>query len=256
MLKILGTPKNNGPLWDDFFARTKNILPDLGANAQLTLIFEDKAQLQVHSSELTLKRPFYLDFTSDKLFWRILHSGRHSEAVARAVISNKEKPVVFDATAGLGRDSFILQCCGAQVTMFERNAVIWALLYDALLRAQKDENFCSQLKNGLPKLASFGPLYEHEEYGQAESIYYDPMFPTRRKSALVKQEMRILHVTVGADEDADNILPRLIQRSCSRVVVKRPAGAPSLGDNKFKVSGFVDGKACRFDIYSVTKTSI
>ncbi len=252
MLTITGIPQHEGALWNDFLQRIVAVKDKLGAEAELELRFSERAELYVRSQDLTLKKPFSLDFTSDKLIWRISHSGRHSEAVARAVMGKNDSPVVFDATAGLGRDSFILQCCGCKVTMFERSPVIWALLYDALLRAQEDPKFLESLPNGLPTLAPLGPLYEHEELGQADAVYYDPMFPPRRKSALVKQEMRILHSTVGADLDCDEVLPLLIKRAKGRVVVKRPAGAPAVCEGILKPTGFADGKACRFDIYAGT----
>ena len=250
MLTVTGTPQNQGPLWDDFLKRIDECKENIGAGAGLELRFTERAELYVSSQDLTLIKPFSLDFTSDKLIWRISHSGRHSEAVARAVMGKNDSPVVFDATAGLGRDSFILQCCGCHVTMFERSPVIWALLYDALLRANEDPQFLSSLPNGLPALAPLGPLYEHEEFGQADAVYYDPMFPPRRKSALVKQEMRVLHSTVGADPDCDEVLPLLIKRARGRVIVKRPAGAPAVCEGILKPAGSADGKACRFDIYA------
>lgn len=250
MLTVTGNPQHQGALWDDFLKRIDECKEDIGAEAELELRFTDRAELYLRSQDLTLVKPFSLDFTSDKLIWRISHSGRHSEAVARAVMGKNDSPVVFDATAGLGRDSFILQCCGCKVTMFERSPVIWALLYDALLRANENPEFLGSLPNGLPALAPLGPLYEHEEFGQADAVYYDPMFPPRRKSALVKQEMRVLHSTVGADLDCDEVLPLLIKRAKGRVVVKRPAGAPAVCEGILKPAGSADGKACRFDIYA------
>src|SRR3546814_3736142 len=42
---------------------------------------------------------------------------------------------VLDATAGLGRDGFVLAALGAQVTMVERQELFAALLFDAHVRA-------------------------------------------------------------------------------------------------------------------------
>ena len=43
-----------------------------------------------------------------------------------------------DATAGLGEDSLLLAAAGFEVTLFERNSVIAALLADALERASRE----------------------------------------------------------------------------------------------------------------------
>lgn len=56
------------------------------------------------------------------------------------------KPVIFDATAGLGRESLILQSAGARVYMFERNPVIWLLLVSAMKKAQVSPDILSKLK--------------------------------------------------------------------------------------------------------------
>ncbi len=198
------------------------------------------------------RKPFFLDFKSRELIWRALHSGRHSEAVCRAVMGGMESPAVFDATAGLGRDSFVLQCAGARVTMFERNPVVWALLFDALRRAHGDQAFMASLPNGLPALAPLGELASRPELGRADSVYYDPMFPKRRKNALVRIEMRVLQALAGEDRDSDEVLPKLLCRAARRVVVKRPAGARSVFAGGAAPSGSADGGACRYDIYAVT----
>ena len=46
-------------------------------------------------------------------------------------------PWAIDATAGLGEDAFLLAAAGFRVQLFERNAVIAALLADALQRAAR-----------------------------------------------------------------------------------------------------------------------
>ncbi|TMP13498.1 class I SAM-dependent methyltransferase, partial [Pseudoalteromonas ruthenica] len=47
-------------------------------------------------------------------------------------------PVVLDATAGLGRDGFVLASLGCKVILHERHPVVAALLYDGLKRAYDD----------------------------------------------------------------------------------------------------------------------
>lgn len=249
MLRVVIERALTGDLWEDFLSRISLEDEGVAPGLELELYLGERAELRSPSGEAPFKKPFYLDFTADSLLWRVAHSGRHSEASARAVLGKDELPRVFDATAGLGRDSFILQCCGARVLMFERNPTVWALLCDALERARGNEEFMRGLPHGLPELAPLGSVLEHPERGNAEIIYYDPMFPPRRKSAQVKKEMQILHAVVGADHDSDDILPELVRRASKRVVVKRPADAPCVAAGELKRSGFADGKACRFDIY-------
>lgn len=234
------------PLFDDFLKRAAPLLPQ-SCKGEFVLRFGARAELINRASA---DAPFFLDFTSDRLLWRTAHSGRHSEAVCRAVLGKLKHPRVFDATAGLGRDALVLQCAGAQVTLFERNPAMWALLYDALKRAAACSDFITSLPNGLPELYAFGGLTDHPEAGCCDSVYFDPMFPKRTKSALVRRDMQVLHEAVGADEDADAVLPQLLCRAKTRVAVKRPAGAAALCEGRIARSGFTDGKACRFDLYA------
>jgi 16S rRNA (guanine1516-N2)-methyltransferase len=46
---------------------------------------------------------------------------------------------VLDATAGLGKDAFVLASLGCQMTLIERQPLIAALLEDGLARARADE---------------------------------------------------------------------------------------------------------------------
>lgn len=58
-------------------------------------------------------------------------------------------------------------------------------------KAQVSPDILSKLKNGLPTLCNFGSVKDNLTNGvQLETpdvVYYDPMFPERSKSALVKR---------------------------------------------------------------------
>ena len=85
-------------------------------------------------------------------------------------------------------------------------------------------------------------------------VYLDPMFPHRQKSALVKKEMRVFQSLVGADLDADALLPVALSVAGKRVVVKRPDYAGFLNEKKPSTS--IETKSNRFDIYVVTASSV
>ncbi|MBQ3884369.1 class I SAM-dependent methyltransferase [Succinivibrio sp.] len=217
----------------------------------LLLKVGQKIVLELSDDSIT-PQDFEIDLFRDKLLWRLSHSGKNSEAVCRAVIGKTVKPLVFDATAGLGRESIILQSAGCQVYMFERNPVIWLLLKSAMTHAENNTDILSSLKNGLPHLTSLGSVAEQlsrgEKLPEPEVIYYDPMFPQRTKSALVKKDMRVFHEIVGFDQDTTEYANFLLTVAKHHLVVKRPSNEPPLELN-LRRSSFVDGKACRFDCY-------
>lgn len=245
MLTVKLYPDSNIVLNDDL-KRDLEEIKKLQVSDDITLHIADKVFLS-WDSDPKLK-PLCFDFLSDKLIYRISHGGKHKENVARAVTSGLSHPVVFDATAGMGRDSFILQCAGCSVYMFERNQVIWLLLRDALTRAASSP-FFKDLPNGLPSLMPCGEACRYQGDVVPDVIYYDPMFPDRKKSALVKKEMRIFKALIGADEDIESTLLALIRMAKHKVILKRPQTAAPISFQDVKPIGSVEGGACRFDIY-------
>lgn len=213
---------------------------------ELKLSFQDKVSLSFQDKSFN---PLCLDFVSGATSSRLFKGGA-KEAVVKAVLGKhnlkSDGPLrVFDVTAGLGRDSFILAKAGVKVTMFERNAVVYALLKDALLRAQVLD---TQLP--LPTLAPLGSyLAQALNYQNPEVIYYDPMFPSKKKSAQVKKEMQYFHALVGFDEDIEENLEFFLTHALKKVVLKRPKEAPLLEVSGRKISYSLDGGVCRFDCY-------
>ncbi|WP_263458299.1 class I SAM-dependent methyltransferase, partial [Erwinia amylovora] len=69
----------------------------------------------------------FVDFFSGAMAHRRKFGGGRGEAVAKAVgIKSGYLPDVVDATAGLGRDAFVLAALGCRVRMLERNPVVAA----------------------------------------------------------------------------------------------------------------------------------
>lgn len=191
--------------------------------------------------------PFYIDFLSGPVAFRRKKIGHEKELLAKAVgIRGSYRPSVIDATAGLGEDSYVLACLGCHVTMLERSPLIAALLQDALERLFNDDA-SKNLKINLINTNAILFLAELDKENKPDVIYLDPMFPTRKKSALVKKEMRILREIIGEDADAKTLLEIAIKTARNRVVVKRPRLASSLSEKKPDFA--ITGKNMRFDIY-------
>ncbi|MCF2949141.1 class I SAM-dependent methyltransferase [Paraglaciecola aquimarina] len=196
-----------------------------------------------------------VDFASDALTFRRLHGGGKKEAIAKALgLKGVGKLKVLDATAGLGRDAFVLASLGCDVDMIERSPIVAALLNDGLRRAGSEPNLADWL-NARMKLFH-GVAYEllanwrkQQPKNIPDVVYLDPMFPHRKKSAAVKKEMRLFQQLLGPDEDANLLLAPALALAKKRVVVKRPSGAPYLADTKPDIE--MKGKANRFDVYLI-----
>lgn len=192
----------------------------------------------------------YADFVEGALAHRRLYGGGRGQPVARAVgLKPGIYPSVLDATAGLGRDGFVLASLGCTVTLLERSPIIAALLADALERAAADPEVASiAARMYLVQDDAISWLRAQAE-PVADIIFLDPMFPHREKSSLVKKEMRVFQSLLGQDLDADQLLVLALERARYRVVVKRPRLAPFLAQRKPTLSQ--EGKSGRFDIYAL-----
>ncbi len=213
---------------------------------------EPLAQLLLTPERLELRAcgpdapgPIAVDFTAGGLKHR--RRGGHNEPLGRAVGVGKWRDLsVVDATAGLGRDSFVLADLGCRVTLLEREAPVYALLRDGLARGRgSDDPWVAEVCSRMALLRADARqwLAAHT----ADVVYLDPMFPARRKSARVKKEMWLFQQLLEANDPADGLLEAALAAAGKRVVVKRPAReAPLAGQEP----GFaIPGKTVRFDVY-------
>ena len=194
----------------------------------------------------------YVDWVSGASNHRRKFGGGKGQAIAKAVgLKNGVVPTVLDGTAGLGRDAFVLASLGCKVQMFERHPVVAALLDDGLRRAKEDPEIGAWVTDrvSLLHVSSLSQLSEmgEQSISKPDVIYLDPMYPHKKKSALVKKEMRVFQTLVGADLDADGLLDPALKLASKRVVVKRPDYAEPLAN--IKPSTVIATKKNRFDIY-------
>lgn len=230
-------------------------LPVVTDDQQVTYILDYSSHDQAPGYICQLKKtgkpspgPVYVDFVNGKAAHRRLYGGGRNQPLARAIgIKPGINPTVIDTTSGLGRDSFVLACLGCQVTLLERNPVIAELLLNGLERASFDPVISEIVSNNMKLVNNDAIDYLNDLPQTVDTIYLDPMYPGRDKSALVKKEMRYFHDIAGKDSDAVNLLEKAIECHPKRVVVKRPKTAGSLGDQK--PAATVESKNTRYDIY-------
>lgn len=194
-----------------------------------------------------------VDFVEGALAHRRQYGGGAGQMVARAVgIRGALRPRVLDATAGLGRDAFVLASLGCEVTLIERQPVIAALLADGLERARQTGGEVAEIARRMRLLQGDAiELMGNWSGPVPEVIHLDPMFPERQKSALVKKEMRLFKPLAGEDADAPQLLAAAHSLASHRVVVKRPRKAPAIDGPP--PSAQLAGQSSRYDIYGKKK---
>ncbi len=193
--------------------------------------------------------PVYVDFIGGAVGHRRRFGGGKGQLIAKAVGVKKDRiPYVVDATAGLGRDSFVLAQLGCRVQMVERSPIVAALLQDGMTRAMMDDEVAEIVGRMSLQVADAAQwLAALSEEQRPDVVYVDPMHPERTKAASVKKEMRLFRELVGGDEDDARLLEAALGAACKRVVVKRPRKAVAIDGPK--PSLVMDGKSTRYDIY-------
>ncbi|MEN9657870.1 MAG: hypothetical protein RL571_1335 [Pseudomonadota bacterium] len=236
------------PLWDVLAADVLHYL--YWQNERLELI------------TLGEKGTVAVDFVGGAALHRRQFGGGRGQPVAKAVgIKGEYMPRVLDATAGLGRDAFVLASLGCAVTLVERSPVAVALLADGLRRAKADaatapiiarmrlifgdghQQLAKLLAGELPTYL-FNPPAQAPEF---DVVFLDPMFPDPTKRAKSKKEMAAFQTVIGDDPDANALLLPARALAKKRVIVKRPRIAPCMAGVK---PDFVfGGESTRFDGY-------
>ncbi|MEZ8438514.1 class I SAM-dependent methyltransferase [Vibrio splendidus] len=198
----------------------------------------------------------FVDLVGGAVGHRRKFGGGKGQAIAKAAGLNKgATPTILDGTAGLGRDAFVLASLGCKVQMVERHPVVAALLDDGLQRAQQDPDIGGWVTERMKLIHAsshdaLDKLSNDPNFEQPDVVYLDPMYPhpeNKKKSALVKKEMRVFQSLVGADMDADALLQPALKLASKRVVVKRPDYAAWLAEQKPSMA--IETKKNRFDVY-------
>jgi len=169
----------------------------------------------------------------------------HNLAKAVGMKSNKNR-VIVDATAGLGYDSFILASLGASVTLIERSEIIYQLLKEGIREAKEYGGNISAIVNRMSLI--FGDSKTILPKLSPEVIMIDTMYKERKKTALVKNNMRMVREIVGSDSDQVELIKIALDYAKNRVVVKQPRYAENEKDI-IKCSHQILGKSIRYDVY-------
>ncbi len=219
------------------------------ASDRYAFTFEEERLQIIKCSDLKFGG-VYVDFTEGAIDYRRKHGGGRSEPLAKTLGFKKGIcPSVIDATAGFGKDSFLMASLGCRVHMIERNLVIGPLLEDGVLRAKEDVKLSKKIAPLLTlSVANSIDLFENLPF-DADVIYLDPMYPKRQKSSLVKKEMQVLQDIVGQDQDVVDLFKAALMHAKNRVVVKMPLHAKNIIERN--PDTIIKTKNHRFDIYIV-----
>jgi len=187
------------------------------------------------------------DFVHGAVNHRLLYGGGRGQNLPKAVgMKAGQSPRIIDATAGLGRDAFLLASLGSQVTLIERSDIVHGLLEAGMEAARKAGGRHKEVVDRMTLI--HGDSIDLLPRMNPDVVLIDPMHPPRKKSALVKSNMRELRDIVGADEDQRRLIETALDAAAKRVVIKWPAKSPPVEGLK-PCSHQIVGKSVRYDVF-------
>ncbi|MEZ5436080.1 MAG: class I SAM-dependent methyltransferase [Pseudomonadales bacterium] len=202
------------------------LLSDVGRHAPYPFLLVLNEQ---GCSLLQGKQRIAVDFVASASRHRHLHGGGRSLRLRAIIKSGNIIPSVLDATAGLGGDAFVLATLSCRVQLCERSPVAHALLHDGIARANRcEEQSLREIVARMHLLVvdskqHMQNLLTDNSSAEKPDVVFGSMFPEKRKEMQrLKRDGGISH-SVGADEDADALLPLALQVAQRRVVVDTPA---------------------------------
>ena len=186
-------------------------------------------------------------FIEGPILHRLKYGKGRGQNLAKAVGMkfNKNRNII-DATAGLGYDSFILASLGANVTLIERSQKMHTLLQNGIDEGISFGGEIEKIVNRMELL--FGDSKDILPKLTPEVIMIDTMYKDRKKTALVKNNMRLVREIVGPDSDYIELLKIALHCAKNRVVLKQPRYAEPIKEIT-KCSHQILGKTIRYDVF-------
>ena len=181
----------------------------------------------------------------ERMLNRVTDGRLSHEILVRVTKTKEENPTAVDATAGMGEDSFLLAAAGYNVTLYEKDPVVAALLRDALRRAKKNKILAPIVAR--MRLVDGDSIAEMPHHTGADLIYLDPMFPERQKSGLIGKKLQLIQHLEAPCTDENALLDAAFAAEPKKIIIKRPLKGAFLGGRKPQYS--VNGKAIRYDCF-------
>lgn len=151
---------------------------------------------------------------------------------------------VIDMTAGWCVDAARVALSGCRITAFENDPLVYVLSHNAFEHCRIPE-----IHQRLELLYGDSTQILQSQHFEADVIYMDPMYPTRKRGAASPKGIALLRELVGkakTDNSCDKMFDAAMSIKRRRVVVKRPRQAPAI--HKARV-GKILSKQVRYDIY-------
>ena len=206
----------------------------------LTIHFDSKG-VSLSGFGLTYQGDF-----AETMMHRVTNGRLQHEMLVKAASSEKEGRKAIDATAGMGEDALLLAAQGYEVTLYEQNPVVAALLKDAIRRAKKNQ-ILKDIAGRMKVVEADSVESMSKLLDPVDVIYLDPMFPARQKSSLINKKLQLIQKLEPPCSEETDLFDAALKVCPSRIIVKRPLKSECLAGRE--PSYTLKGKAIRYDCY-------
>ena len=180
----------------------------------------------------------------------------NNELLVKAIkTTNGDNNIIFDLTAGFGKDSILLAASGYNIVMLEQNPFLATIIGYFLYKFKDVYSWVNNMQIIYGNSINFLMNYQAK---LPIAVYLDPMFQDK-KSALAKKDMQIIKLlndkfnsSCNENLDTNKLFDLGYKYAQCKLVVKR--------DNKQKplvvsppVSYAILGKTVRYDVYITSK---
>lgn len=221
------------------FARKNNVPIMDKPGEHLTVMFDSRG-VSLTGYGLTYQGDF------EGMLHRVTNGRLSHEMLVRAVKTEGEHLKAIDATAGMGEDAFLLAAQGYEVTLYEQNPVVAALLKDAIRRAKKNQ-ILKDIAGRMKVVEADSVESMSKLLDPVDVIYLDPMFPARQKSSLINKKLQLIQKLEPPCSEETDLFDAALKVCPSRIIVKRPLKSECLAGRE--PSYTLKGKAIRYDCY-------
>ena len=229
-MKIFCDKYNSG---QDLFLNS--ILSNQCIDKNLQLYFL-KDQIYLLNSKYKDPVKIYIDFNDPK-FIEKNNQRLHDKKDIFWKVFSQSNSAILDCTAGFGRDSFLLDSMGHDVTMIENSPIVAMLLKNALRRS-----------NNINIKLFFGNAYDYMKHSNEkyDYIYIDFMFEKLKNKSLSSKNDETLKMISFNDNDKNKIIQLAQTVSNKKVIVKEPRNTVS---GILKPNYIIKTKLLKYNIY-------
>tara|TARA_B100001564_G_scaffold350570_1_gene355204 strand:- start:316 stop:1029 length:714 start_codon:yes stop_codon:yes gene_type:complete len=224
---------------DKYNIDNKLFLQEILANNNL----EDVIQLVFKKNEIYLLNNNYktspevhIDFNKKKFIEKNNKRLKNNHDIFWKIFSYKNSRIL-DCTGGFGRDGFLLNSMGHDVTIIENSPVVAMILKNALWRyGNKSIKFF------------FGNAYDYMKHSiqKYNYIYLDFMFEKLKNKSLSSKNDETLKCISFQDNDKNKIIQMAQRITINKVIVKEPINSVS---NLLKPNHIIKTKLLNYRVY-------